>query len=76
MKQALVILDKKMKTLKIPFKFVANVHDEWQIEVPWTFAEQVGRLGVESIEEAGKVLEMRCPLTGEFKYGNNWKETH
>ena len=76
MKQALVLLDKKLKGLKMPYKFVANVHDEWQIEVPTTFAEQVGRLGVEAIEEAGKVLEMRCPLTGEFKYGNNWKETH
>ena len=76
MKQALVIFDKKLKMLKLNYKFVANVHDEWQIEVPYTFAEQVGRLGVESIEEAGRVLEMRCPLTGEFKYGNNWKETH
>jgi DNA polymerase I-like protein with 3'-5' exonuclease and polymerase domains len=76
MKQALVIFNGKLRKLKIDYKFVANVHDEWQLEVPWTFAEQVGRLGVESIEEAGKVLEMRCPLTGEFKYGNNWKETH
>ena len=76
MKQALVILDRKLKGLKIPYKFVANVHDEWQLEVPFTFAEQVGNLGVKSIEEAGQVLEMRCPLTGEFKYGNNWKETH
>ena len=76
MKQALVLFDRKLKTIKIPYKFVANVHDEWQLEVPWTFAEQVGRIGVEAIEEAGKVLEMRCPLTGEFKFGNNWKETH
>ena len=76
MKQALVIFNGKLRKLKMNYKFVANVHDEWQVEVPWTFAEQVGRLGVESIEEAGKVLEMRCPLTGEFKYGNNWKETH
>ena len=76
MKQALVLFDKKLKRLKMQYKFVANVHDEWQVEVPWTFAEQIGRLGVESIEEAGKVLEMRCPLTGEFKFGNNWKETH
>ena len=76
MKQALVILDKKLKKLKVNYKFVANVHDEWQIEVPQTFAEQVGRLGVEAIEEAGQVLDMRCPLTGEFKCGNNWKETH
>jgi len=76
MKQALVIFNGKLRKLKLDYKFVANVHDEWQLEVPWTFAEQVGRLGVESIEEAGKVLEMRCPLTGEFKFGNNWKETH
>ena len=27
-------------------------------------------------EEAGKILNMRCPLTGEYKVGNNWKETH
>jgi len=76
MKQALVIFDRKLKKIKMPYKFVANVHDEWQIEVPETFSEQVGRLGVESIEEAGQVLEMRCPLTGEYKVGNNWKETH
>jgi DNA polymerase I-like protein with 3'-5' exonuclease and polymerase domains len=76
MKQALVIFDRKLKKIKMPYKFVANVHDEWQIEVPKTFSEQVGRLGVESIQEAGQVLEMRCPLTGEYKVGNNWKETH
>lgn len=76
MKQALVIFDHKLKQIKMPYKFVANVHDEWQIEVLETFSDQVGRLGVESIEEAGKVLEMRCPLTGEYKAGNNWKETH
>jgi len=76
MKQALVLLDRKLKLSKIPYKFVANVHDEWQIEVLREFAEQVGKSGVESIEEAGRVLEMRCPLTGEFKVGNTWKETH
>jgi DNA polymerase I len=76
MKQALVILDRKLKIAKIPYKFVANVHDEWQIEVAAEYAEQAGQLGVKSIEEAGKVLEMRCPLTGEYKVGNNWKETH
>ena len=30
MKQALIILDKKIRHLDA--KFVANVHDEWQIE--------------------------------------------
>ena len=76
MKQALVLLDRKLKTAKIPYKFVANVHDEWQLEVQEIYAEQVGKFGVKAIEEAGQVLEMRCPLTGEYKVGNNWKETH
>ena len=76
MKQALVLLDRKLKVSKIPYKFVANVHDEWQLEVPEVYAEQVGKFGVKAIEEAGQVLEMRCPLTGEYKVGNNWKETH
>ena len=76
MKQALVLLDRKLKVSKTPYKFVANVHDEWQIEVPEIYAEQVGKFGVKAIEEAGQVLEMRCPLTGEYKVGNSWKETH
>lgn len=76
MKQALVLLDKKLKSAKIDYKFVANVHDEWQIEVEEDRAEEVGKLGVESIAEAGQVLNMRCPLTGEYNVGNNWKETH
>jgi len=76
MKQALVLLDKKLKSAKIDYKFVANVHDEWQIEVEEARAEEVGKLGVQSIAEAGQVLNMRCPLTGEYNVGNNWKETH
>lgn len=76
MKQALVLLDQKLKDAGIAYKFVANVHDEWQIEVKEGQEELAGKLGVEAIEEAGKVLSMRCPLTGEYKCGNNWKETH
>ena len=87
MKQALVLLDAKLDKLGIDYKFVANVHDEWQIEVEEGFADLVGKLGVRSIEEAGsylgfldditkKPLGMRCPLGGEYKVGNSWKETH
>ena len=76
MKQALVILDKELKSRKIKYKFVANVHDEWQIEVEETRADEVGKIGVDAIAEAGHALNMRCPLTGEYKVGNTWKETH
>ena len=76
MKQALVLLNDELRRAKINYKFVANVHDEWQIEVEAARAEEAGKLGVLAIEKAGKVLNMRCPLSGEYKVGNSWKETH
>ena len=76
MKQAVVLLHKKLVRAKIWHEFKANVHDEWQIECKEADAEKVGQFGVESIKEAGIVLKMNCPLTGEYKVGNNWKETH
>ena len=76
MKQAVVVLYKKLVKANIWHEFKANVHDEWQIECREQDAEKVGQLGVESIGEAGIILNMRCPLTGEYKVGNNWKETH
>jgi DNA polymerase I-like protein with 3'-5' exonuclease and polymerase domains len=76
MKQALVILDKKLRKSKIDYKFCVNVHDEWQLEVEESRAEEAGKKGTESIKEAGIVLSMRCPLDGEYKVGNSWKETH
>lgn len=76
MKQALVFLHKDLTKQKIPFKLVANVHDEWQIEVPEKYAEQVGRSGVTAITDAGVEFKMNCPLTGEYKIGDTWKQTH
>jgi DNA polymerase I-like protein with 3'-5' exonuclease and polymerase domains len=76
MKQAVVLLDESLSKFGIDYKFVANVHDEWQIEVEESYADMVGRIGAQSIENAGKVLDMRCPLAGEYKVGNSWKETH
>jgi len=61
---------------KIPFKLVANVHDEWQVEVSEQFADEVGQSGVRAIQNAGLEFKMNCPLTGEYKIGDTWKETH
>ena len=76
MKVALVLFNRKIKENNFDAKFVANIHDEWQLEVLESQAEQIGKLGVDSIIETGKVLEMLCPLDGEYKIGNNWNETH
>lgn len=74
MKQALVLAVEKLKD--IPHQFVANVHDEFQVETSPEHAEVVGNALVQSIVEAGKVLGLRCPLDGEFKVGKTWAETH
>jgi DNA polymerase I-like protein with 3'-5' exonuclease and polymerase domains len=76
MKQALVILESKLRKQKVVYGVCANVHDEWQIETTKDKGELVGRLAVEAITEAGVVFKLRCPLSGEYKVGNNWKETH
>jgi DNA polymerase I len=76
MKKALVLLHKDLTNRKIPFKFVANVHDEWQVEVPEQYADEVGQSGVRAIQNAGLEFKMNCPLTGEYKIGDTWKETH
>ena len=76
MKQALVFLDDSLKRAKLRYKFVANVHDEWQIECHEDDADAVGKAGVRAIMEAGESLALACPLDGEYNVGDNWSETH
>jgi DNA polymerase I len=76
MKKAMVILDALLQNRGLPYKFVANVHDEWQIETTEEYADEVGKLGCEAIELAGQFYNMRCPLAGDYNVGNNWAETH
>ena len=76
MKQALVYLDEAAKEHGLDYKFVGNIHDEFQTEVLEAHTEQFGKLAVEAIEMAGEHFNLRCPTTGEYKVGNNWSETH
>lgn len=77
MKLALILLDRELKTCYSGrYEFVANVHDEWQIECDSDIAEAVGTLGCEAIKWAGEALGIRCPLSGSFSIGTNWAETH
>ena len=76
MKKALIMLDSLLRLNTIDYKFVANIHDEWQIEVKESQAEFTGELAVKSIIEAGEHFNLRCPMDGEYKIGDNWSETH
>jgi DNA polymerase I-like protein with 3'-5' exonuclease and polymerase domains len=76
MKKALVIFDDKRKANNWPVKYVANVHDEFQMECPKEIADIVGSAARMSIIEAGEHYKLRCPLDGEYKIGANWRQTH
>lgn len=79
MKRALVILDESLQArfaVGIAYEFMANIHDEWQIACKPEIAEEVGKLAVEAIRLAGLYYDFKCPLTGEYKIGRNWQETH
>jgi DNA polymerase-1 len=76
MKQALVLLDEQLRKKKIWYGFCVNVHDEWQIETKEKDGELVGQLAVQSIQEAGVLLGLRCPVSGEFNTGKTWRDTH
>jgi DNA polymerase-1 len=55
---------------------VVWVHDEIQVECLEKDAERIGKIAVECITKAGDYFQLRVPLTGNFKIGNNWSETH
>lgn len=80
MKKALVLLDERLQENGlipgIHYEFVANVHDEFQIEVDEDLAETVGHAATDAIYRAGEFYGFRCPLAGEFKVGNNWHDCH
>jgi DNA polymerase I len=76
MKLALVLLDRSITQEGLDAHFVANVHDEFQIEVRDDHVDRVKELALASIVKAGEVLKLRCPLAGEAKSGSNWHDTH
>jgi len=56
--------------------YVGNIHDEGQLDSAETDAEEVGKVCVQSISEAGLYLGFKVPLTGNYKVGFTWADTH
>ena len=76
MKKALAIFTEYAPKWNLTYKLLGSIHDEYQLEAPESQADKVGWLMVESIKAAGVQLDLKCPLDGEYKIGNNWAETH
>jgi len=74
MKQAIVILYDLLG--RVDFKLVAQVHDEWQIECRPDDADFIGKSCVNAMIFAGELLQLNCPLDGEYRVGTSWCDTH
>ena len=58
------------------FAFVAHVHDEIQALVRPQHKETYKELAIDSFRKSGEYFNLKCPMTGEAKFGKNWMETH
>lgn len=80
MKKALVILDDRLKFVGfndgVDYEFVANIHDEFQIEVTKRYARHIAKYAEGAIQSAGEFFEFGCPLSATAKTGETWAETH
>ncbi len=77
-KRAAILWNDWATAEKINYKFVSEVHDEYQTEVNDSYdaACRIGELQCKAIEQAGKDLNLFCPLSGEFRIGKDWSQTH
>ena len=75
-KQWLVQIKKNLRAEKIPYKLVAWIHDEVQIETPKEYGDRVGKVVVHSAAEAGEILKFRCPVGAEYGVAENWAGSH
>ena len=76
MKRAMVQYHHWARAAAIDFQQLAFVHDEFQSRVRADQAEELGRLQVKAIVEAGLHFKMNCPMDGAYRIGKNWLETH
>jgi len=76
MKQTVVLMHARFRAEGLAVRQVLSVHDEVILEARLDHAERVATIFRESVREAGRILESRCPLEGDVKIGRNWFEIH
>lgn len=80
MKKALVLMEAEFTSrgwvIGQDLAFVANIHDEVQIEAKETIADEVAAIAADAICRAGKYFEFRTELAGNACIGRTWAETH
>ena len=58
------------------YKQLGVIHDEIQIECDPMDSATLGQLLVDAMECTTEYYKLNCPITGEYKIGKSWSETH
>lgn len=76
MSKAMCNYTRRVKELNLDAFQVAWVHDEFQIDTVPEQVEQVGKLVIQAIRDAGEFYNVKCPMDGDMRYGKSWAYTH
>lgn len=76
MKMTAILLDQRLREKGIWHMKVADVHDEGQHETQKKDAQELGQTATQSITDAGEELGFRVKMSGNYKIGDNWSQTH
>lgn len=76
MKQAMIFIEDRTFATGIEQWKVGDVHDEGQHETQPRSGDELGKICVQAIRDAGEELSFRVPTDGDYKVGANWAECH
>lgn len=76
MKMTSILLNQRLKEKGLWHMKVVDVHDEGQHETGKNDAEELGKTAVQCITDAGESLGFRIKMSGSYKVGTNWSQTH
>lgn len=71
-----VFISRAIKEANLDAQIVAFIHDEVQLVVRKGQEDATGKLIQQCMREVQQYFNFRCPLDSEYKYGNNWADTH
>ncbi len=74
MKQATIFIDERAQHLD--HHKIGDIHDEGQDECVKEDAEELGKIKVQAIRDAGEELRFTVPMDGDYKIGSDWSMTH
>ena len=74
MKRATVLMHDRFGSMDV--QQLMHIHDEVQLQAKESEADYVGQLAVHAMRESGEHYDFRCKITGEYKIGRNWSDTH